>query len=206
MTKHTKQKQDEEQLQFKRILDFCLGNFRTGVEDLPDEEVELGQNQKYYMSIVQLHSMSDEMKQFRPGLTVAAEDGKVKQILTRFKYDCFNNTKKYQNDLVADKEASGLQREFEDEFNRNCMDEHCFEGPVSITNWTMTRRQQIIHDLSFESEAFDIYDPKFSSEQASERSDQNKILITQFQLNTNSDSGSIITKSPTPTKRFELEL
>jgi len=39
------------------------------------------------------------------------------------------------------------------------------EGPVSINNWARTRKQKIIRDLSFESNAFDIYEPYFSSEE-----------------------------------------
>ena len=38
-----------------------------------------------------------------------------------------------------------------------------FVGPVTIINWAQTRRQKIIQDLSFESEAFDVFKPNISS-------------------------------------------
>lgn len=40
-----------------------------------------------------------------------------------------------------------------------------FEGEVTITHWAKTRRQRILKDLSFESEVFNIYDPKFTSDE-----------------------------------------
>ena len=40
-----------------------------------------------------------------------------------------------------------------------------YEGNVTIERWARTRRQRIIKDISFESEVFNIYDPKFSSDE-----------------------------------------
>lgn len=37
-------------------------------------------------------------------------------------------------------------------------------GPVTALNWARTRRQRVLRKISFDSSTFDIYDPKFSSE------------------------------------------
>lgn len=37
-------------------------------------------------------------------------------------------------------------------------------GPVTMVNWARTRKQKIVMETSFESEEFDIYNPKFSSD------------------------------------------
>lgn len=96
-------------------------------------------------------------------------------------------------------EESGLKRDFEDEFNRNCKDDNCFEGPVSITNWTITRRQKIVQDTSFESEAFDIYDPQFSSSQSVSETRE----VGNRVENVESGSDSILTVSPE--KKSEID-
>jgi hypothetical protein len=41
---------------------------------------------------------------------------------------------------------------------------------VTIQKWARTQRQKIIQNISFESEIFNIYDPKYSSENNSSRS------------------------------------
>ena len=44
------------------------------------------------------------------------------------------------------------------------------EGPVTVGNWARTRRQRIVRDLSFDSEAFDIFNPCYSSDYSSKSS------------------------------------
>ena len=39
-----------------------------------------------------------------------------------------------------------------------------FEGPVTIINWTKTRRQRIVNAQLYDSIDYDIYAPEFSSD------------------------------------------
>lgn len=50
------------------------------------------------------------------------------------------------------------------------------EGNVTIERWARTRRQRIIKDISFESEVFNIYDPKFSSDEEDNHSDVDSLM------------------------------
>jgi hypothetical protein len=56
-----------------------------------------------------------------------------------------------------------------DDFHKEfqAADKEEFKGAVTITNWAISRRQRIVRDISFDSEHFDIFNPEFSSCQAS---------------------------------------
>ena len=54
----------------------------------------------------------------------------------------------------------------ENELKLDELDEEEFEGKVTVENWAMSRAQKIIRNLSFDSDTYDIYAPKFSSEGA----------------------------------------
>ena len=54
--------------------------------------------------------------------------------------------------------------DFRKDVEKPNFEENTFEGKVSINNWALTRRQRIVHALSFESQTYDIYDPYFSSD------------------------------------------
>ena len=41
---------------------------------------------------------------------------------------------------------------------------HILEEKATMDRWAKTRRQKIIMNISFESEVYNIYDPRFSSE------------------------------------------
>lgn len=45
------------------------------------------------------------------------------------------------------------------------LEEEEFTGKVTITNWAMTHKQKIYRDISFDSEVYNIYDPKFESDE-----------------------------------------
>ena len=42
--------------------------------------------------------------------------------------------------------------------------EDFFRGKVTIDNWVMTRRQRIVRNTSFETDSYDVYKPRFSSQ------------------------------------------
>jgi len=45
-------------------------------------------------------------------------------------------------------------------------EESIIQGPVTLQNWARTRKQKILLETSFESKEFDIYNPKFSSDES----------------------------------------
>lgn len=54
-------------------------------------------------------------------------------------------------------------RRSSEELRLDEFEEELFEGKVALNNWAMTRAQRIVRDDSFESETYNIFNPKFSS-------------------------------------------
>ena len=50
------------------------------------------------------------------------------------------------------------------------------EEKATMENWAKTRRQKIIMNISFESQVFNIYDPRFSSEEDSPIDDDDTVI------------------------------